>query len=141
VGSIIVFYSNRQKAILKIGSSEAYSTHPLLHGLHAEQFALNFITKKLQFNYPLRDIYILIWKQNAVQEIKPAFCCAWCSKMLIKSGFPLRNVITISNEYMDAPSSKIDRMISIQSAICEEKTNTPLMKIKNSRRPMASIYK
>jgi hypothetical protein len=61
--------------------------------------------------------------------------------MLIKSGFPLRNVITISNEYMDAPSSKIDRMISIQSAICEEKTNTPLMKIKNSRRPMASIYK
>ena len=61
--------------------------------------------------------------------------------MLIKSGFPLKNVITISNEYIDAPSPRIDRLISIQSAICEEKTNTPLMKIKNSKRPMSSIFK
>ena len=134
-----MFYSNRQKAILKIGSSESYSTHPLLHCVHAEEYALNFICKKLQYNYSLNDIYILIWKQNAVQEIKPAFCCAWCTKMMTKSKFPLKNIITISDYYIENSHVMMDKLLSIQSAICEEKKNTPLMKIKNSRRPMFSV--
>lgn len=135
-----MFYSNRQKAILKIGSSEAYSTHPLLHCIHAEYLALGFITKKLQYLYSLSDIYILIWKQNAACEIKPAFCCAWCSKMLSKSRFPLKNVVTISQQYLDGLDI-LEKADSLQSAFCIEKTNPPLMKIKNSRRSMASLHK
>ena len=100
---------------------------------------MNYIIKKLQFVYPLKDIYILIWKQNAIQEIKPAFCCAWCTKMLEKSGFPLRNVITISDYYMKNAVPHMDRLLSIQSAMCIEKTNAPLMKIKKCRRPMDSL--
>ena len=138
--SITVFYTSRQKAILKIGSSEAYSTHPLLHGVHAEDFALGYITKKLQYIYSLKDIYIFIWKQNAAFEIKPAFCCAWCTKMIIKSGFPLKNVVTISQQYMNR-DLLFYKCEFLQSALCDEKTNTPLMKIKKSRRPMASIFK
>ena len=121
-----------------MGSSEAYSTHPLLHGLHAEESALKFITKKLQHSYSLKDIYIFIWKQNANYDIRPAFCCAWCSKMLRNSGFPLKNVITVSQKFLDGHVI-LDKTDYVQSAICDEKSKLPLMKIKNSKRPMASI--
>ena len=123
---------------MKVGSSEPFSTHPLLHGLHAEESALRFIIKKLQYLYSLKDIYIFIWKQNANFEIKPAFCCAWCSKMLRNSGFPIKNVITINQKYLDR-YVMVDKTDYIQSAICDEKSKIPLMKIKNSKRPMASI--
>ena len=123
---------------MKVGSSEAFSTHPLLHGLHAEESALQFIRKKLQNYYSLKDIYIFIWKQNANYDIRPAFCCAWCSKMLINSRFPLKNVITINQKYLDR-YVMVDKTDYIQSAICDEKSKIPLMKIKNSKRPMASI--
>ena len=130
-----MFYSSRQKVILKIGSSEPYSTHPLLYCLHAEIIALNFITKKIQYKYSINDIYILIWKQNVNCEIKPAYCCAWCAKMLLKFHFPLKNIITISNEYMNINlhinSIRLIKNYSIQVAICKEHERVPLMKIKN----------
>jgi len=126
--------------MLKIGSSEPYSTHPLLHANHAEMIALNLITKKYQYIYDLKDIYIFIWKQNANYQIKPAFCCAWCSKMLNKSKFPLKNVITISDNYLCKPNISIPISCNFQTAICKEKENIPLMKIKKSKRPMTILF-
>ena len=125
---------------MKIGNSEPYSTHPLLHATHAEIIALDIITKKLQYEYDLKDIYIFIWKQNASQQIKPVFCCSWCRKMLSKSRFPLKNIVTISDYYLNKTQIYIDRLLSFQSAISKERENVPLMKIKKSKRPMNILF-
>lgn len=99
--SIIVFYNAAKKKLLKFGSSDIYSTHPLLATIHAEDLLITEITKKWQYQYNINDLIILIWKQNAKQEIRPIFCCQWCKKRIIKSGFPTENVITISDYYME----------------------------------------
>jgi hypothetical protein len=60
--------------------------------------------------------------------------------MINKSGFPSRNVVTISQQYLER-NIILDKYDCLQSAMCDEKINTPLMKIKKCKRPMAMIFK
>lgn len=98
-GFITVFYNAVKKVIIEFGSSENYSSHPMLATNHAEDYIINKIQKKC-YDSPAKDLKILIWKQNAKGEIRPVFCCQWCKKRILQTKFPIENVITISNEYM-----------------------------------------
>ena len=126
------------------------STHPLLLNLHAEDIVITEIVKKWQYIYNINDLQILIWKQNILGEIRPVYSCQWCKKRIIKSGFPIQNVITINQYYMlnhyiyyhpalfDVPEIPIifTKSNIIECAVTEYIHRYPLLRIQNSRHPM-----
>ena len=112
-----------------MGSSSPYSSHPLLHAIHAEDMALNYIDSlrhKYYRKFNPNDVYIIIWKQNAKGDIRPVFCCDWCSKLLLKSSIPIKNIITISDDYDDCKT--MDKCQMVQCAINYARAIPPLMK-------------
>jgi hypothetical protein len=101
-GSIIAFYDLKRKIIFKYGSSEI-GFHSILENIHAEEIAMKYIRvylkiKNLDYTKYKKNIQIIIWKNTSANEIKPAYCCKWCSSFIEKCKFPIQNIITIHNE-------------------------------------------
>jgi hypothetical protein len=91
------------KGILKIGTSMPQSSsRALLYSVHAEDMALDAIRKELRHHgrakYTIADFTILIWKQNAAQQIRPIACCSWCAHQLQRVGMPISNILTVSDD-------------------------------------------
>ncbi len=108
---------------------------------HAEDIVITDIMRKWRYQYDVRDLYIIIWKQNAKHVIRPVFCCQWCKKRIHNSIIPANNVKTISELYMSQRNTNIQltRRNIVQSAITSEVYSFPLIKIirsKNTRRTM-----
>ena len=92
---IIVFYIGKKKHVIGVGSSMP-DMHNVLLCKHAEEYAIQDIKKYLS-KYGLRkmkDLKIIIWKQNKEGIIRTTDCCAWCKKRLLKTNIGENQVIT-----------------------------------------------
>lgn len=89
-----MFYEIRKKNVLSIGSSVP-DAHNILLSKHAEEYAIMEIKKYLsRSNKKLKDIKIIIWKQNKEGCIKPVNCCAWCKKTILKNNLNNNQIVT-----------------------------------------------
>ena len=97
--SNIVFYDLKNKLIVDFGSSEI-GHHSVCANIHAEEIALNKISKHIYLNKFKKSynkhIILYIWKINAKKEMFPAFTCSWCAGLIRKHKFPVDNVITLN---------------------------------------------
>ena len=95
LGCIIVFYKTRRKSIIKVGSSTT-DPHPVLQAVHAEENAIKNIKHYLKKYDPkkIKDLTIIIWRQNNHGELKSINCCKWCKAKILKAGIKPNQIIT-----------------------------------------------
>ena len=95
LGFIIVFYETKGKHVINVGSSRP-DRHHILLCKHAEEFALKDIKRymKKSSNRKLKNIKIMIWKQNKKGEIRGVNCCSWCKQTIIKSELNNSQIVT-----------------------------------------------
>ena len=120
---IIVFYDGKGKHVINVGSSRP-DRHHILLCKHAEEFALKDIRKYMSKtkNNRLKNIKIIIWKQNKNGIIRSVNCCSWCKKTILKSNLCNSQIITpcVVNDAWNG---------HFQTAIVEHAKN-PVMKTK-----------
>ena len=60
-----------------------------LDAMHAEEDA---IRKCRKLNIDIKNIHIIIWKENSL-GVKPAFSCNWCRKFILKNNLPIKKFL------------------------------------------------
>ena len=98
---IIVFYSAKKGIIIDSGTSSLIQRHGVLLNTHAEEIALKRIKRIHSRKYKIKDLRIIIWKQNNHGLVKPIDCCKWCTKMIQRYNFPMDQVLTFNKEFDD----------------------------------------
>ena len=79
----IAFYDPKRKHILDFGSSRACGCNHNKLSIHAEQLAVNFCRKNDKHN----KYEIYIWRYSKDGNIKSAYCCNGCTKLVEKYGY------------------------------------------------------
>ena len=91
--SSIAFYDPKRKNILDFGSSRACGCNHNRISIHAEQNAIDYCRK----NDKRKNYIIYIWRYTKDGDLKSAYCCYSCTKLIHKYGFQNR-VYTFDNE-------------------------------------------
>lgn len=123
---IIVFYSAKKGIIIDSGTSSLIQRHGVLLNTHAEEIALKRIKRIHSRKHKIKDLRIIIWKQNNHGLVKPIDCCKWCTKMIQRYNFPVDQVLTFSREFDDTLDFEIHENI-LKSAISSDPVS-PLCK-------------
>lgn len=121
-----MFYSIKKGIIIDSGTSSLIQRHNVLLNTHAEEIALRRIRKIHSKRYAIKDLRIIIWKQNNHGLVKPIDCCKWCTKMIKKSGFCMDNVLTFNREFDDY--SEIGNNENILTSAISDNPIIPLCK-------------
>ena len=91
-----MFYEVKKKHVIGVGSSDPSLNHSVLLAKHAEEFALKdinrYISKTSEKN--LKNIRVIIWKENRFGIIRETDCCAWCKKSILRSKLDRSQIIT-----------------------------------------------
>tara|TARA_B100000902_G_C27113865_1_gene815049 strand:+ start:89 stop:457 length:369 start_codon:yes stop_codon:yes gene_type:complete len=91
--SSIAFYDPKRKNILDFGSSRACGYNHNKISIHAEQNAINYCRKADKRN----NYEIYIWRYTKDGNIKSAYCCYGCTKLINKYGYQDR-IYTFDND-------------------------------------------
>ena len=81
--SSIAFYDPKRKNILDFGSSRACGCNYNKISIHAEQNAINYCRKTDKRN----NYEIYIWRYTKDGNLKSAYCCHSCTKLIHKYGY------------------------------------------------------
>lgn len=87
----IAFYNPTKKTIVNWGSSRACGCNNTKSSIHAEVNAINYCNTKKN-----NKLNIYIWRYNIEGNIKPAYCCNSCTKVINKYNYNNR-VFTFVN--------------------------------------------
>ena len=79
----IAFYDPKRKNILDFGSSRACGCNHNKISIHAEQNAINYCRKTDKRN----NYEIYIWRYTKNGNLKSAYCCHSCTKLIHKYGY------------------------------------------------------
>ena len=116
---IIVFYTLKNGKIIDSGTSSLILRHGVLLNTHAEEIALKRIKRIHSRKYKIKDLRIIIWKQNNHGLVKPIDCCKWCTKLIQRYSFPMDQVLTFNREFDDNSDFGVRENI-LKSAISSE---------------------
>jgi hypothetical protein len=114
-----VFYNIKKGKIIDSGTSSLLKPHSVLLNTHAEEIALKRIFSIHIKKNKLKDLTLIIWKQNNHGLVKPINCCKWCTKLVEKYGFPANQVMTFNQEF-DEPFSESTNTNILRPAIVDE---------------------
>ena len=78
-----MFYDPKKKNIVNYGSSRACGCNHNKISIHAEQNAINYCREKDKN----KKYGIYIWRYSKDGNIKPAYCCNGCTKIINKYGY------------------------------------------------------
>ena len=96
-----MFYEVKGKHVINVGSSRP-DRHHILLCKHAEEFALKDIKRYISKTKKnkLKNMKIIIWKQNKNGIIRDVNCCSWCKKNILKNNLDDSQIVTpcIDNE-------------------------------------------
>jgi len=82
-GFSIAFYNPKKKLILKYGSSRPCGRNHCQRSIHVEEIAVNYC----RINDKRNNYKIYIWRFNSQGEVKPAYCCHRCTKIINKYNY------------------------------------------------------
>lgn len=94
----IAFYDPKRKNILDFGSSRACGCNHNRISIHAEQNAIDYCRKNDKRN----NYIIYIWRYTKDGDLKSAYCCHSCTKLINKYGFKNRVYTFLDNNIIDA---------------------------------------
>ena len=86
MGFSIAFYDPKKKLILKYGTSRPCGINHNQRSIHVEEIAINYC----RLNDRRGHYRIYIWRFNTSGDIKPAFCCHRCTKIVNKYNYNKR---------------------------------------------------
>jgi len=90
--SSIAFYDPKRKIIVDFGTSRACGYNYNKISIHAEQNAINYCRKTEKRN----NYEIYIWRYSRDGNLKKAYCCNGCTKLVKKYGYEKR-IYTFDN--------------------------------------------
>ena len=91
-------YDTKRKMIINKGTSKVCGKNHSKRSIHAEEMAIKFILNYMKrIGEKSRNRFkIIIWRYNKSKFIKPATCCASCTKLAKKYNFT-NNMYTIDD--------------------------------------------
>ncbi len=93
-----IVYDTKRRMVIDTGTSRVCGENNSRRSVHAEELAIKFILdyKRRIGEKSNNRFKIIIWRFNKSQMIKPAICCASCTKFANKYNF-INNMYTVSD--------------------------------------------
>lgn len=86
-------YDKRKRIVVHCGSSRPCGCNHHKTSIHAEQRAFEYLRNHIKN----KNLHIYIWKWGKCGDLKPAYCCISCKKLLMKYNYQDK-IFTFEND-------------------------------------------